>query len=146
MEAFKQVEHFVSARLAVIKTLFTLVQLEARLAALSVFPLLVNLCLLFIVLITLWLSTFVLVGYGTFLATHNIPLSLVVPFLINLLFLLGLTKYLLFNLKSMSFEKTRLYFSQNKSIDDEPCKKKTNSSNSPNGKNIATTANASDGE
>lgn len=130
MEALKHVETLVSAKLSVIKTVFTLVQLEARLAGLSVFPLLLNLCMLFVVLITFWLLTSLLIGYGILVASNNMLLSLVLVFLLNLGMLLGLAKYLAFNIKNMSFEKTRAYFSQNKSLDDEPFEKTAACSNS----------------
>jgi hypothetical protein len=130
MEILKQAETLVSAKLAVIKTLFTMIRLEARLAGLSVFPLLVNICMVFVILMTVWLLTSLLMGYGIFLvAHHNILLSLFLVFLINLGVLLGLIKYLAFNIKNMSFEKTRAYFSQNKSMDDEQFETTVNQAN-----------------
>jgi len=130
MEALKQVEHLVSAKLAVIKTLLELVRLEVRLAGLSVFPLLLSLCLVLVVLMTAWLSLSLLMGYGILMAFHNILLSLGGVFLINLGIVLYLFKSLAFNLKNMSFEKSRSYFSQNASIDYEQLEKTVNRSNS----------------
>ena len=130
MEALKQVEHLVSAKLAVIKTLLELVRLEVRLAGLSVFPLLLSLCLVLVVLMTAWLSLSLLMGYGILMACHNILLSLGGVFLINLGIVLCLFRSLAFNLKNMSFEKTRSYFSQNASIDYEQLEKTVNRSNS----------------
>ena len=76
MEALKQAESFVSAKLDVIKTMFTIMRLEARLAGLSVFPLLLNICMLLIVLMTCWLVTSLLMGYGILIAFNNFLLSL----------------------------------------------------------------------
>lgn len=120
MEVLKQAETLVSAKLAALKDLFTMIRLEARLAGLSIFPLLVSVCMLFVVLMTVWLFASLLMGYGIFLLIHkNIFLSLILVFLINLMLFAILLRYLLFNIKNMSFEKTRAYFSQNQSVDDE---------------------------
>ena len=126
MEALKQAEALISAKLSVIKTMFSVFRLEAKLAGLSVFPLVLNVCMLFVVLITLWLSTMLLAGYFVLLKTHNIPVSLGLVLLLNLLLLLGLLKYLSINLKNMSFVKTREYLSGTKSNDYEQLEKKDN--------------------
>lgn len=145
MEALRQVETLVSAKLSVIKTVFTIFRLEARLAGLSVFPLLLNVCLLLIVLMTVWLLSSLLIGYGILLASNSFFISLVVTFLLNLAVFWGLTRYLAFNLKNMSFDKTRSYFSENKSNDDEQFKKAADSSNSHDGPDIKTPTNQGDG-
>ncbi len=119
MEALKQVEHLVSTKLTIIKTLCSMIKLEANLARLSVFPLLINLCLLLVILMSLWILTSILIGYGILLAFNNILISLLFVFAFNVIILLSLVKYLSYNLRSMSFEKTRAYFSNNKSVDNE---------------------------
>jgi hypothetical protein len=144
MEALKQVEGLVSAKLSVIKAVLSLIRLEARLAGMSVFPLLLNICLILIVSMTFWLVTSVLIGYEIFVVSNDVPLSIFLVFLLNLGVLLVLAKYLAFNIKNMSFVKTRSYFSENKSMDDE-FKKTIKSTNSDNGQNTPPTANSGDG-
>lgn len=142
MDVLKQIEQFFSARIALIKTMCTMMQLEARLAALSIFPLLISICLLLIILMTSWLLISLLVGYGILLFSNNFLLSLFLVFLLNVVLLLCLVKYLAFNLKNMSFEKTRAYFSQNKSIDDEQFEKTVKVSNSNDEQRVAATTNS----
>ena len=144
MEALKQVEHLVSTKLAVIKAVLSLVQLEARLAGLSVFPLLLNLCMLLIVLMTFWLSVCVLIGYEILVVSNNFPLSVFLVFTLNLGLLWGLAKYLAFNIKNMSFAKTRSHIFQNKDRDDE-CEKTINRADSGDGQANPPTTNAGEG-
>ena len=84
---------------------------EARLAGLSVLPLLLSLVCLFVVVITTWLSLLVLMGYFFLWATGSLCLSLSSVFISNILLLLGLIISVKFNLRQMTFEKTRRYFS-----------------------------------
>lgn len=146
MEFFKQIEHLVSARIALVKMMFTVFKLEARLAGLSIFPLILTVCMLLIVLMSLWLCTSLLLGYGILLFSGNLLLSLLLVFFFNLCVLMGLAKYLTVNLKNMSFEKTRAYFSSNKSMDDEQLEKTAKSSNIDGGSAITATENGSNRE
>lgn len=129
MEAFKQLEALVSAKIAVIKTACSLIGLEARLAGLSFFPLILNICMLLVVLITVWLSTMFLLGYFVLLVSHHFLLSIFLTLLLNIGLLLGLLKYLSFNIRNMSFQKTREYFSQNKDTEHEKLEKADKSAN-----------------
>ena len=115
MKLFDQIEGLVSGKLNVIKTVVSLIKLEARLAGLSVYPLLINVCMLFIVLITVWLSTMLLLGYLSIMAFSNAITAILIVLLINIMVFIGLLKYLMFNLKNMSFEKTREYFAHKES-------------------------------
>ncbi|WP_133136708.1 hypothetical protein [Legionella rowbothamii] len=133
MEALKQVEELVSTRINLVKTIFSVMRLEARLAGLTVFPLVLNICLLLIVLMTFWIGISLLLGYEFFVLSNNFLLSVVLVVLFNLGVLLALAKYLTFNLKNMSFEKTRSYFSQNKSMDDEQFEETVTSANNRDG-------------
>ncbi|AWN75028.1 hypothetical protein LEAN103870_18060 [Legionella anisa] len=120
MEALKQLEALIAAKISAIKTVSSLIRLEARLAGLSVFPLLLNIGLLLVVLLTVWLSVMFLIGYLAYLVSgyfvhlvsNRLLLSISFVLLLNVGFLLGLLKYLSFNIKSMSFQKTRAFFSQ----------------------------------
>lgn len=135
MEALKQLEALVAAKISVIKTAWSLMRLEAKLAGLSVFPLLLNICMLFVVLITLWLTAMFLVGYLAFWASNRFLLSISLVLLLNIGFLLGLLKYLSFNLKCMSFPKTREYFSE-KSVEHEQLEKADTSTNCADGQDV----------
>jgi hypothetical protein len=136
MEALKQLEALFWAKISVLNTFCSLVELEARLAGLSVLPLLLNLCMLFIVLITVWLSSMFLIGYFVLLASNRFLFAFLLVFVLNLGLLLLLVKYLSFNLKSMSFPKTREYL-LHKSIDYEQLEKADHSTNCNHGQNTA---------
>lgn len=111
MKAFKALQGLVSGELKIINTLIAIIKLEARLAGSSIVPLLVNLMLLFLVLLTTWVAAVVILSYVMIAAFDNVLASLLVILLLHIGILLGLVKYLQFNLKSMSFEKTRAFFS-----------------------------------
>jgi hypothetical protein len=126
MGIFDALEGLVSGKINILKTVMVIMKLEARLAGLSIFPLLMNLCMLFGVLITVWLSTMVLMGYFLMLALNNMMYTLLIIWIINLCLLIGLIKYLRFNLKNMSFEKTRDFFSKNEGDFHEKLENKSN--------------------
>lgn len=132
MEALKHLEALISEKLSVIKTVFSIFLLEARLAGLSVSPLLINICFLLVILVTLWLSAMLLMGYFIFLTSNNFILSIAIVLFFNLVLFLGLLQYLSYNLKNMSFENTRAYFSKNKSMDHEKLQKADDTANCNN--------------
>ncbi|STY29968.1 Uncharacterised protein [Legionella wadsworthii] len=136
MEALKQLEALITAKISVIKTVCSLIRLEARLAGLSVLPLLVNVCLLFVVLLTISFTVtsligclvYIMSGYFVVSASNRFLISIVVVLLLNVGFLIGLIKYLSFNIKNMSFQKTRNYFSQTR-VQHEKLEEADNSAN-----------------
>lgn len=136
MKIIEEAEGYVSDKLGVIKKLFSLIKMEAQLVGLSVYPLLLNLCALFIIFITVWFLAMFLTGYFILLALGNFLLTVFCVFLLNLVLLLGLLKYLTFNLRKMSFEKTRNYFTQKESNDYDRLEKTINCRNSTDGKKI----------
>jgi hypothetical protein len=144
MKFFEQLEGLVSSKLATLKTIQSIFKLEARLAGLSVYPLLLNLCMLFVVLITFWLSAMLLIGYFALLYFGSVHLAIILIVFLNLGLLLALLKYLSFNLTNMSFEKTRTYLSSKESNEDDKLKKTINRKNCPTGQNIAMPTNPSD--
>jgi hypothetical protein len=81
-----------------------------------------------IIIITLWLSFMTLLGYLIIVTLNNYWLAIGSIVLVNLLMLGGLIKYLTYNLKAMSFEKTRNYLSHKESPTHEPLKKPVDSS------------------
>lgn len=117
MEIFKQLEDLVSAKITIFKTVFKIIGLETRLAGKSIFPLLLSTCMLLVFFMTSWLSITVLIGYGVFVLSQNYLLSIVIVLLLNLILCGALAKYVFYNINCMSFEKTRAYFSQQKSIE-----------------------------
>ncbi|WP_454785048.1 hypothetical protein [Legionella sp. WA2024007413] len=119
MEFLKQLKELINAKISVYKTAYSLLSLEAQLARLSIVPLLLTIFMLFIVLITVWLSITVLIGYSFFLFFNRPILAFFLIIFLNIGLLLGLIRYLSFNIKNMSFEKTRAYFFQNKSMQEE---------------------------
>lgn len=109
MTVIEEIESLVSSKIGAIKTMIDIVKLETRLAGLSIYPLILNVCMLFVVLITVWLS---LMGTTFFILdsfVHNPIISILGVLGLNVLLLLGLLKYLSFNLRKMGFEKTREY-------------------------------------
>lgn len=104
---WKEIDGLVSSNFGLIKASIAIIKLEARLAAVSVYPLLLNVLMLFLVLTTIWLSAMLMLGYVTTLASASVILGLSSILLLNVGLYFGLIKYLEFNLKKMSFEKTR---------------------------------------
>ncbi len=119
---FEQIEGLINSKISVFKTLFSIFKLEVRLAGLSVYPLLLNVCLIFVVLITLWLSIMLVIGFFAMLFLHTILQAAFFVILLNLILFFVLLKYLTFNLSNMSFEKTRAYLSPKENSKDEQLK------------------------
>jgi hypothetical protein len=114
MKIFDQIQGLASNSLGVVKTVFSIMKLEAKLAGMSIYPFLLNICMLFIVLITLWCSAMVLMGYLIAINTGYITIAIGSVLALNLIVGILLLSYLKFNLKCMSFEKTREYFETGK--------------------------------
>ena len=112
MRFIDEIEGLVSSQLHVIKATLSMIKLEARLALMSIYPLIINVCMVFVVLFGAWVSLLVLMGYALMQVVDSLALVLSIVFILNWLTLGLLLKYLLFNLKSMSFEKTRAYLSR----------------------------------
>ena len=112
MSILNELDGLVSAKFGLIKTVFSLIKLETRLAALSVLPFLLSLCFLLIVLMGLWFLAMIMLGYALFIFFNKFILAISLIFILNLLVCLGLIKYLAFNLQSLSFEKTRKLLSR----------------------------------
>lgn len=119
MKIFDELTGLVSSALGELKTAYTIMKLESRLAAQSIFPLMLGVCLALFLLFSLWVSTLILIGYGIFLLLNHIFYSLSIVFIMNLVFLLVAVKIIQFNLRCMSFEKTRHYLSNKQSINND---------------------------
>lgn len=111
MNIVQDIESYVVNKVGEAKSLMALAKLEAKLAKLSLVPLLITLFAMLFVVSSTWLFTMILLSYGIFYFFHNIWFALGGVLIFNLIILGILVKYLLFNIKSMSFEKTRKYLS-----------------------------------
>lgn len=112
MNIIQALEGLVSGKLNIIKTVMVIMKLEARLARSSIFPLLLNICMILGILITLWLSTLLLIGYFLMLYLHNFLYALLIVWVFNISIFIVLLKSIQFNLTNMSFERTRNFFSK----------------------------------
>jgi hypothetical protein len=111
MQALNELEGLLTHSWQVAKAFFSLVKLEARLAGLSVYPLLICLSLLLMSLMSLWLFSFVILGFIFMHLLHNPWLAMGCVFFLNALTLGFLIYYVILTLKNMSFEQTRAYLS-----------------------------------
>ncbi len=109
MSVFVEVESLVVAQIEVIKTAVAILKLETRLASLSVYPLLLALCLLLVGLMGMWAATMLALGYMLAWIVPNTLLCILAMLMFNSLIVVAVLRYMLFNLKNMSFEKTRQY-------------------------------------
>lgn len=110
MGVLDELEGLIVNKWGSIKTLMSMTKLEVRLARLSLFPLVINVCMLLIVLMIIWMSAMAMLGYGVWLTYHSIMAAFGSVLLFNLVLLSLLRRYLLFNIRKMSFEQTRKYF------------------------------------
>lgn len=130
MKVIEEIEGLVSSKLNVIKSTFAMFKLEAKLFGLSVFPLILNICFLFVILLSLWLCVMVSLGYLVLIISNSFLLAITLVLLLNVGLLVGALHYLRFNLTNMSFEKTRDYFSKTESPDYDKLEKASDSSDS----------------
>jgi len=143
MKLLNEIEGLVSSQINVIKAILSIMRLEARLASLSIIPVLVSILMILIVVVTTWESAMVLFGYLIFLALNSPVLAILLTLLFNVACLVGLGVYLLANLKHMSFEKTRKYLSLKENHHDD--EKTNNSQDRGEGKGITIPSSQSGG-
>lgn len=116
MRFFDELEGLVTSKIAVIQACLSMIKLETRLAGLSVYPLLLNLCMLLICLMSLWLSGMGILGYVLMQVFNNALIAMGSVFLFNVLLLGTLSLCLSSNFKKMSFSKTRAFLSRDKEL------------------------------
>lgn len=136
MQFINEIEGLVSSQLHVIKHFLSMTKLEARLAVLSIYPLLINLCMLFVCLISLWLTSNVILGYALMQVLDSLIIAMACVLIFNTLLFGLLLTYLRFNLRKMSFEKTRAYLSRSTEPSTHEFKKAGDDSNNPPGQKI----------
>ena len=132
MKVLEELSGLVSSKIEVMKTIFSIFKLEARLAGLSIFPILITMCLLLALLVIIWFSAMVLLGSLILMTWSDIFIAINSVLFLNVLLFLGLLKYLSFNLKQMSFAKTRELITKKEDQDNEQTNK-DNFPNSPDG-------------
>jgi hypothetical protein len=108
---------------SIVKTLMSILKIEIKLARLSVYPLLINLVLLLVILLSLWFLMMVSVGYLLMGYLESLGLVLLSVITLQLILLFCILQYLKYNLKNISFEKTCAYFSNEGVKTDDPLKK-----------------------
>ncbi|MCX7090797.1 MAG: hypothetical protein NTU48_05040 [Legionellales bacterium] len=138
MNLVEDIEGLVSNKIEIFKTIFAIVKLETRLVGLSIVPLILNIAMILVAVMTIWSSLMLVIGYTLMHWFSSFIVSVFGIMSFNVLIAFALFKYLSFNLKSMSFEKTRAYFNRRETQDvhippTSPCKaestrKKTNQS------------------
>ncbi len=111
MKIFEHIEGLVSSKIDVAKSVMTMVKLETKLAGMSIYSVLLNLCFLMTALISVWAASMFLLGYLISLALNSPLMGVVGVLLFNLILIIVTHAQLKSNLKKMSFEKTRDYFS-----------------------------------
>ncbi|MDI9818180.1 MULTISPECIES: hypothetical protein [unclassified Legionella] len=109
----EHLEGLIASKVALSKGLFTLLKLEARLAGLTVYPLLINLGMLIALCFSTWLTAVFLAGYIIMLFAGMLA-AIITVLLVNLLMLFFIIKRLILCLRHMSFEKTRALLHQPK--------------------------------
>lgn len=123
IKIIEQVSELVSSKISAIKLVTQMIKLETKLAALNIYPLIINACVLFAGLITAWLCALGLVGY--YLHTvFKMPAVFGILLLLNAIIMAISMGFISRNLRNMSFKHTRDYFSPDK--EDEHEQHKTN--------------------
>lgn len=108
MNFVTHLEKLISAKKSLIKDTYALFVLEAKLAKLSVYPLILSFVMLLPLLISLWLLCTGLLGWGLLaLVHHNVYLVLAILLVLHVLILVLLLRNCNNKLKTMSFAKTR---------------------------------------
>lgn len=107
MKLLEETQGLVSSKITILKAITRVIKLETKLAGLSIFPLLLTVCLLLVVLMSLWFTSMLLVGYFILMSLQSLMLTLIALVVLNGLFLGLIVNSLVSNLKKMSFEKTR---------------------------------------
>lgn len=129
MNPLHHLKDLIFSEAGIVRNILDIARLEARLARLSIGPLLLNLAILIVIGLGFWFALMVGVGYLLGILFHNILLGIVGVIVIHMIFMGFLIYWLLYNLKNISFKHTRKIFSQRQSIDYEKLEKTDHSGN-----------------
>lgn len=132
----EELEGLISNKIAMLVSIYSLIKLEATLAGMSIIPLILNLFFIVIILITIWFSSMLFLGYYLFLSFSSISLAASSIIILNLIVLFIFYRMLMYNLNNMSFPKTRAYFSKKQDYENEQLEKTADKANSSAGQAI----------
>ncbi|HBI22306.1 MAG TPA: hypothetical protein DDY37_06980 [Legionella sp.] len=109
MSLIDEAVDLVSSQVHWMKTCLSITRLEATLAGLSVYPLLVLVCLFMVCFMGFWCTSLLFLGLVLMQALGNLMVVLGLICVTNALLLCLILRYLHLYLKRMRFEKTRAY-------------------------------------
>lgn len=107
MNFFKRLESYFASKFNITKDIFSLFKLEAKLAAMNIPGLLINISLLTVILLTIWMTLMLLLGDLIFSFTKQPLVAITSVLFINLLPIFFIIKDLKLRLQQMSFARTR---------------------------------------
>ncbi len=103
----EHIEGYFSSKKAIASDFFTLIKLEAKLAGLSLYPLVVNGFILLTLLMSFWFMVLTASGYLLTLWVGNFLMALSILLAANFILVLGIMQRIHSCFKQLSFEKTR---------------------------------------
>lgn len=109
MSLLTDIEALLTNQFALIKTFFSMLTLEAKIAQSSIVPLLISLWLLALSLLTLWGASMVMMAYLIYLWCHTFWISIMGVIVINMTMIVGLFRYIATIWQAMRFAKSRAY-------------------------------------
>jgi len=127
MNPLQEVKALFSSESGIIKNIIGIVQLEAKLARLSIVPLLINLVILFITGLGLWFIFMIVTGYLVAFFSGNVLIGILTVLGIHIVLVVLFLRWLSYNVKNMSFNKTRQIFSKNRAFNYEKLEKENHS-------------------
>lgn len=134
MNLFNSVGGLISSRLGFAKDIFTLFRLEAKLAGLNLYSVLISIISSLVLLLSIWITVVILIGYLVLFLGGNIIVALFTVLLLNCLLLALILRLLAIRLKQMSFEKTRACLNNQPIKDNHELPRRITKSHSGNGR------------
>lgn len=107
MKFIENLDGLLSAKLNLVKDLFSLVRLEANLAGLSLYPLLINLVLCLVFTLSTWLTLSLLIGYLIVFWGGNLLIAILAVLFLNGCVVAFTLRGIAKAIYQMSFAKTR---------------------------------------
>lgn len=119
MNVIEHLQGLVISRIKFFKSILTLFQLEAKLAGMTLLPLLLTLGISIVLLLVMVMVIFAIGGYVIWLYTESPMIALSSLFLINVLLLFYLSRRMKTLFTQLSFEKTRRVLQNTEKKDDD---------------------------
>lgn len=123
MEIITPIQQIILARFKVARLFLSLFHLEAKLAILSIYPLLLVFSISFALLIVGWLLIMMLIILLSLNQFNSAIPGTVIAILLNWILLAFFYRKLILNVEKLSFQKTRKYFLKIKENQDGKIKK-----------------------